>query len=209
MSGLVDFSLQLGPPRDQGNRETCVAFAVGAAHEMARLRRREGPRADLGEELLYWRCKQIDGDTEGGTAPASAAQALIDPGQSAAGLWPYDGNRDDRSAAYQPPTTALDPVSLRHASLSETSPTAQNLGLDLWPHFFAPHGGELVVPALTDLLGEGHAVTVVGYDESAESLLIRNSWGAAWGAHGHARLPETTLEVASLGAWIVEDDIDP
>lgn len=35
----------------------------------------------------------------------------------------------------------------------------------------------------------GHAVAVVGYDDRAGALLLRNSWGADWGDQGHAWLP--------------------
>lgn len=219
MSKAVDISADLGPVRDQGRRGTCLAFAAGAAHETSRLRRR-GVRPDLGEELLYWRCKQIDSDGEEGTQLSSVAQALDDPGQSAAFLWPYDADRNASASSYQPPPAALEAHAMRRASLSETEATLPNisvhleggkavvLGIDLWPQFFQSHAGELVAPATSDLLGAPHAVTVVGFDSPNERLLIRNSWGQDWGREGHAQLPARALEVACLGAWIVADDID-
>jgi C1A family cysteine protease len=220
VSEAADISAELGPVRDQGARGTCLAFAVSAAHEVSRLRRRGEPRPELGEELLYWRCKKIDGDGADGTGPASAAQALLDPGQSAATLWPYDGQRDERNTTYEPPAGALETDAMRHGSLAATEASAANiggllgagqavvLGIDLWPQFFEGHGGELRAPATTELLGAPHAVTVVGFERAGEWLLIRNSWGEGWGEEGHARLPEAALEVAAIGAWIVEDDID-
>jgi hypothetical protein len=220
MSERADISAELGPARDQGDRGTCLAFAVGAAHEVSRLRRRGEPRSELGEELLYWRCKQIDGDGEDGTGTDSAAKALLDPGQSAAELWPYDGGRDERDASYRPPAAALKTGEMRHASLEATEASAAKLGslleaghaivlgIDLWPQFFEGHGGELIAPVAAELLGAPHAVTVVGFNSDGEWLLIRNSWGKSWGERGHARLPEAALEVAGIGAWIVEDDID-
>jgi C1A family cysteine protease len=220
MSEAADISSELGPVRDQGRRGTCLAFAVCAAHEVSRLRRRGEPRPELGEELLYWRCKKIDADDANGTGPASAAQALLDPGQSAAALWPYDDQRDERATTYEPPSGALETAAMRHGSLAATEASAANiggllevgqavvLGIDLWPQFFEDHGGDLSVPAFTDLLGAPHAVTVVGFERAGEWLLIRNSWGQSWGEEGHARLPDAALEVVGIGAWIVEDDID-
>ncbi len=35
----------------------------------------------------------------------------------------------------------------------------------------------------------GHAVTIVGYDNSKESFLVRNSWGISWGLGGHYWMP--------------------
>lgn len=219
MSDSADHSALLGAARDQGNRETCLAFATSAAHEIARFRKRGGAIEPLGEELLYWRCKQIDEDDEGGTVPASISMALKDPGQSAQSYWPYDGGRDENDPAYKPPEAAIEPENLRLATFTAASLDLANLralvkvghavvlGLDLWPGFYRPEGGEVVAPSSAELLGEAHAVAVVGFDDEAAWLLIRNSWGPTWGNQGHIRLPGAAVEVAGLGAWIVEDDI--
>jgi len=216
----ADISAELGPARDQGQRGTCLAFAASAVHEQARLRRRGEPRLELGQELLYWRCKQIDEDGLEGTVPSSMASALLDPGQSAAALWPYDGARDESGAEFTPPAAALEASALRHASLRDTSASVERirellvdgqaviLGVRLWEQFFEDHRGELITPSSTELLPGGHAVAVVGFEEQAEWFLIRNSWGEDWGDRGHARLPEAALKEIALGAWVVEDDID-
>ena len=35
----------------------------------------------------------------------------------------------------------------------------------------------------------GHAVMAVGYDDSAERVLVRNSWGTDWGIKGYFTMP--------------------
>jgi C1A family cysteine protease len=40
-----------------------------------------------------------------------------------------------------------------------------------------------------DLRFDGHALVAVGYDDQKEALLVRNSWGEAWGSQGYAWLP--------------------
>jgi C1A family cysteine protease len=35
----------------------------------------------------------------------------------------------------------------------------------------------------------GHAVMAAGYDDSAERVLVRNSWGADWGIKGYFTMP--------------------
>src|SRR3989442_11222287 len=82
------------PVRDQGARPTCVAFAVSAAHELSRT----GGSVvfeDLSEEALYWGCKQHDRRTTPGTSFSSAHAALVQWGQPAEEVWPYDLRRDD------------------------------------------------------------------------------------------------------------------
>jgi len=104
--------------RDQGTRGTCLAFAATAAHEQARETRRGQPPVELSVEVLYWRCKQLDGspDEQGSDFP-SARDALESPGQPAEILWPYDDQRDQTDARYLPPPDALDAAELRRASL--------------------------------------------------------------------------------------------
>lgn len=220
MSELVDLRGDLGAVRDQGHRPTCLAFAVTTTHEQARRQRRGRPGEVLGEELLYWRCKQHDGDHTPGTYPASAGVALGGPGQSAAALWPYDGARNEADSSYTPPRRALAANALRRASLKTTSADIANLreqlrsrhtvvlGLELWPGFYTPMGGDLPTPAVHELLGAGHAVVLAGFDEDRRTLLLRNSWGTGWAEAGYGRLPYDALSLVSRGAWVVEDDLD-
>ena len=35
----------------------------------------------------------------------------------------------------------------------------------------------------------GHAVLAVGYEDSSQSFIVRNSWGAAWGINGYFTMP--------------------
>ena len=55
--------------------------------------------------------------------------------------------------------------------------------------------GEIPFPRQGDSVSGGHAVVAVGYDDKKRvgsdigALLIRNSWGQAWGAKGYGWLP--------------------
>lgn len=220
MSEAADLRAGLGAVRDQGPRGTCLAFAVTAAHEQARRRQRGDAPDELGEEILYWACKQVDGNRVSGTCPESAAQALTTTGQSAAALWPYDGARDDTAAIYAPPAAALELAARRRATLHGTGLDLENLraliaagnavvlGLEVWEEFYDAHGGALGVPVAANLLGDRHAVALVGFDDDAQVLLLRNSWGTTWGDVGHGWLPYAALAVVGRGAWVLEDDVD-
>ena len=47
------------------------------------------------------------------------------------------------------------------------------------------------------LLG-GHAVPAVGYDDAAQRLIVRNSWGKGWGQAGYFTLPFAYLTEPNL-----------
>lgn len=210
----VDLSATCGLARDQGPRSTCLAFAVTSAHE-ARRHCRYSELTALSEEYLYWACKEIDGNTNSGTSPAATCTALRRRGQAAAHLWPYDPERDSTDPAYRPPIGAARDGQLRIADLRpiELSTPAIRaelefefivvLGIDLWPAFYRPKRDELTTPDAGDLLGDGHAVAIVGYDDERGAMLIRNSWGPGWGYRGHAWLGYSALAIAGLDAWTI------
>lgn len=213
MTRRIDLRSRLGAPKAQGQRSTCLAFAASAAHEAALFD--EHDIIDTCEEYLYWASKQHDAPGPGTTFPA-IHDALAAEGQPLEELWPYDGDRDDQDAAYAPPVSA-------HTAQPRWSPTlapvpatpnsvraeldagrAVVLGLPTWSDLDLPVAGRLAVPSPSDLDGAHHAVAVIGYDETTTEMLIRNSWGSAWGDAGTAWLPLRFLDEHLCETWVVD-----
>lgn len=207
----ADMRSLLPPVRDQGERGTCLAFAVTGAHEFARA---DGmPVTEhLSEEALHWGCKVVDGNWASGTRFSSAAVAIRATGQPVEASWPYDPNRADGSR-YDPPTTptadwytsGLEPMSLNlddlRAGIDGGRPVL--LGLTVIDTFFVPTAaGRIEVPAGASPRRGGHAVVAVGHDPSA--LLIRNSWGSTWAVGGYAWLADEYIERYVRGAWVID-----
>jgi C1A family cysteine protease len=218
-SGFADHAHDLLPVRDQGRRGTCVAFAATAVHEHARLRRSGAVEAELSVELLFWRCKQLDGlPSQDGTTFNAARDALADPGQCAETLWPYDPSRR-RTSEYAPPASATRLEQLKRSTMSvlmATTETASAVlregrtilaGIELWDSFYECRTADLTPPA-GDLDGARHALCLVGVDEMRDTIKLRNSWGTNWGKGGYAWLPRDALALVLIEAWIVTDDID-
>jgi C1A family cysteine protease len=51
----------------------------------------------------------------------------------------------------------------------------------------------------------GHAVLAVGYDDSKNALIVRNSWGSEWGLDGYFYLPYGFVETPNMSAdyWTI------
>ena len=211
---VVDLRNRLRDVGDQGRRGTCVAFAITAIHEADRTSVEDEPE-HLSEETLHWGSKQIDGDEGDGTRFSSADRAIRRWGQPAEALWPYDEGRDHTHTNYRPPPEAIDPdnchfsalrsvpldLDLIRSELEASRPVA--IGIQVWDGFRRAELEPLPAPKRTELLPTGHAVVVVGYDPTAGSLLIRNSWGEGWGNKGHLWVSERLLAVA-LAAWVID-----
>lgn len=204
--------------RDQGDRGTCLAFAVTSAHEF-RQSVDTGNLLNLSEEFLYWACKQIDDNNVPGTSFESARVSLRDTGQPLEEFWPYDEARSDADpVSYQPPAAALTAKQFK-ADLERGQITAEAakelvareqavlVGLRLTPEFYQPVGGRIAEPTEPPTILGGHAVVLVGYEDEPQSgkpfFVIRNSWGTSWGDDGYGYLTYSHFERFGLEIWSV------
>jgi C1A family cysteine protease len=53
--------------------------------------------------------------------------------------------------------------------------------------------GKVPMPGPTESVLGGHAVMAVGYDESKQVFIVRNSWGPGWGIKGYFTMPYAYL----------------
>ena len=54
------------------------------------------------------------------------------------------------------------------------------------------------MPSPTDTLLGGHAVCIVGYDDSRSIFIGRNSWGKSWGDRGYFYIPYDYYDIWAL-----------
>jgi len=66
--------------------------------------------------------------------------------------------------------------------------------------------GMVPMPTYKDQLLGGHAVVCVGYDDSKQVWIMRNSWGTNWGDKGYFYLPYLYLLDSSLSSdlWCIQ-----
>ena len=213
---VVDLRANLPDARDQGARDTCVAFSITCAHEAAR-RRQEA----LSEDALYWGCKTLDGNWDGGTSFDTAANALSEHGQPEATMWPYDLAHREGEALLLP--RGVSPGgSWRRARLEAIEPTEVAvcaalarasvvvLGVELTLQWYVVDGTGILAPLAggDDMFGL-HAVVAAGFDRTAGLLWIRNSWGANWARAGYAALSSLYYRHIIEARVVPPDGLDP
>lgn len=71
--------------------------------------------------------------------------------------------------------------------------------------------GKMPIPDESENILGGHAVLAVGYDDNAQVLIVRNSWGEKWGDHGYFYMSYSVLDTCSdfWTAYTVIDNQDP
>jgi len=65
--------------------------------------------------------------------------------------------------------------------------------------------GVVPMPGSTEQVLGGHCVVAVGYDDSQQRFIVRNSWGADWGIQGYCTMPYAYLTDPNLASdfWTI------
>lgn len=214
---MQDLRPLLGPVRDQGRRPTCLSFAASAVHEQAR-----GDLDPLCVEWLFYHAAQRAGTGPGeGTTLPDTRQVLHDVGQPLEPIWPYNGQ--PIRGTWGPPSDVSslfrcgsDGCGTNVTGVRELLDRGRPVVLALFVStaFTAATtwlrtGNEIVLPEDSEPIDRqrGHAVVAVGHGRLGKEdlLLVRNSWGLAWGAHGHAWVRETYLIRRLFGGFSISD----
>ena len=217
-------------PYDQGYIGSCVACAVAGAIEYAMASRPNDPNvSDFLEEdrkftpsrlFLYYGAREIIGlqKEDSGCHIRDCLKVAYHVGAPRETGWKYDEanfakkppKRQYKSAPYHKITTyrsvAVDVQSIKNALYSGLPVI---FGVAVFESFFWNATGDIPMPRTYEQMLGGHAMLIVGYDDTTRRFKFRNSWGTGWGRGGYGTIPYEYAGNRQLGSdyWVLTDEL--
>lgn len=209
----VDLRNQCPPIFDQGDLGSCTANAlagnVGFIHSgfiPSRL-------------FIYFDERAIEHtiSSDSGAQIRDGIKSLSKQGVCSEDLWPYDVSKfTDKPTADCYKAAKLELISSYHALSNDLNELktclAQGfpfvMGISVYSSFESASvakDGIIPIPSPEDNPIGGHALMVVGYDDSKNSFLVRNSWGENWGISGYCYIPYEYITNPNLASdfWTI------
>jgi len=193
----VDGASYISAIKDQGNCGSCVAFgtcaAIGAGMRIAKAQPVGGSDtavSDVSEaQLFYCGAEQQDGKTcETGWSPTSALPYCQSTGLVSESVFPYTACDQpcnlpanwQESLTKISGSTSLNSLSVMKTAIAQSGPLITVFMV--FDDFYSYTSG--VYTRTSDTAEGGHCICVIGYDDSQEAWLCKNSWGTGWGEEG-------------------------
>lgn len=215
---IVDLRQYCTAIEDQGNLGSCTGQAIVGAIEL--LNKRVGKTNDLSRLFVYYYERLIEGTVnyDSGAYIRDGIKACYTYGAPLESLWPYVIKR----FATKPSNTAIKDAARRRITLYERAVNFNScidainngypviVGFLVYSSFMSSivqSTGMMPYPNLKrEILLGGHAVLLVGYDNSTQRFIARNSWGPNWGDKGYFYMPYQVIQNNAISSdfWVIK-----
>jgi C1A family cysteine protease len=224
---MVDWREYFGPVEDQGDFATSCANACTGLIQYFE-RRATGKLASPSRLFLHINSQRLSGweNSKGGASLRNTLKAAVRFGLPHERYWPYRSDSIDHVPDAFVYGSARQFRRMRYVRLDAARQTGGETLSDLKSFLtagFACVAGfgipssigcdaEIPYPTLFDSLHAGQAIVIAGYDDRLRvrsekgALLIRSSWGTAWGVEGYGWLPyRYVLDRVAADIWTLTD----
>lgn len=206
------------PVFDQGALGSCTANAIAGAIEYET--RTIAEPMTPSRLFIYYNEREMEG-TVGEDAGARIRDGLVSVqrvGVCSEDAWPYDVANVDvapPSACYAETLKVtreyrLFPQTLKEMKRALALGRPVVFGVVVYASFMddaTTRTGDVPMPAAGEEVLGGHAILAVGYDDVAQRVTFRNSWGETWGDGGYGTLAYAFFDDRAANAnsmWVVK-----
>ncbi|HLL28770.1 MAG TPA: C1 family peptidase [Xanthobacteraceae bacterium] len=201
------------PIRDQGGCGDCWAFAAVGAYESSYMIV-NGKSPNASEQYLLDCARLPDNSAAGNCTGGLAALAFSHWSRAGAATRqsvPYAGREltctnpatpyKIVSWGYVNPKLDFPSIAEIKKAICDYGPVATRMRV-VSDNFKAYTGGVYREKVESNDAGGGHAVVLVGWDDSKGAWLMRNSWGKDWGLDGYAWIAYGSNRIGRQSTWV-------
>jgi len=227
----ADLRASCPPVFDQGQIGSCTANAIAAAFEFE-VNKQGLPDFMPSRLFIYYNERAMEGHTgtDSGAQIRDGIKSVATLGVCPETQWPYDATPatsdggpfppGDPAGEKPPDTCYKDALNNRATTYSRVLQNLDQMrgclaagypfvfGFTVYESFEGQEvakTGVVPMPAPGEQVLGGHAVMAVGYDDSKQTFLVRNSWGTGWGQAGYFTIPYAYLTTRALSSdfWTI------
>jgi C1A family cysteine protease len=215
----VDLRPGCPPVYDQGQLGSCTANAIGGALEFAQIKEKQANPFTPSRLFIYYNERVIEHtvDSDSGAQIRDGVKSVHKLGAPPETDWPYDINKFSQKPPEQAFTDAKNYQAILYQRLTPTLGQLKGCLASGFPFVFGftvyesfesqevANTGHVGMPLSGEKQLGGHAVLCVGYQDSSQTFIVRNSWGAAWGIKGYFTMPYPYLLQGTLASdfWTI------
>lgn len=222
LSQIVDLSPNCTSIKDQGQIGACTAFAsIGTMEYVAKKFMGSKIEDLLSERFTYYISRETTGiqpTDDSGAYLRDVIKTLAKQGTCLEKTCPYLPNDVKTTLTSKPSSQAYDEAKnyeiLNYANIPEDANCLVTMkgviskgypvigGFTCYENLWDGVGGQIPLPK-GQIVG-GHAVCIIGFDDTKQMFKFKNSWGVAWGDNGYGYLPYYYLLSKNLyDLWVI------
>ena len=217
LPAAVDLRPKCPPIEDQKQLGSCTANALVGALEFLEVKDGD-PFVTLSRLFVYYNERVIENTVKSnsGAQLRDGIKTLAKQGVCPEKMWPYVISHFENKPTKTCYTNAAQHVILSYQRVQTLNDMKSCLaagypfvfGFTVYEIFESPEvakTGVVPMPAPHEKVVGGHAVVAVGYDDAAQRVIVRNSWGPAWGQAGYFTMPYDYITNPKLAAdmWTI------
>jgi len=210
---LIDLRNLCPAVYDQGEEGSCTANAGAAAREMLYAK----SNLELSRAFLYYEERNLEGTTteDSGATLRDCCSAMKLYGICEEQYMPYLTTPISQAPSSSAVKNAFNYKITSYKRLNSLTDVKISLSTDKKPVIIGmavfesmesenvKNTGILPMPEFTEQELGGHAVLIVGYDDTKKYLIVRNSWGNAWGDKGYFYMSYDYFNKYVFDKWIL------
>jgi C1A family cysteine protease len=209
---------------DQGHLGSCTANAIGFCYHYDELKQKELQPFTPSRLFIYYNERNLEGHVseDSGAEIHDGIQVIHSLGVCSEIDWPYNIDKFKDKPTDNCYNVALSHKTIDYRAISQKLDQLKSALIEGFPVVFGfnvyesfesdevAKTGIMPIPKSDEKLLGGHAVALVGFDNSKKVFIVRNSWGSGWGDKGYFYMPYEFILNPNMSSdfWTITKTVD-